>query len=256
VYALWSQGFRRGGSNSFGTHPPLPPERGENPALLTYVPDTTNNYEIGLKGHFANGLRYAFDVFDIQWDKPQVAGTLPSGNLAVWNAKKAESKGFEFDLTSPLFLSGLSITAGSAYTDAKFTESYSIPADISGNVEGQAGQQLPGSPKVSAAVTINYERNLAPDYHLTVSLNDTYRTAMYLSTFPIVGQTAPLHISALDIANLSASVSHQSWRLGVYVTNVADKRVVLAPGSALTELYNDPLINQPREIAVRLAYSF
>ena len=93
VYALWSQGFRRGGANSV----PLAGPFRESPLLATYEPDKTNNYEAGLKGRFSNGFSYTFAVFDIKWDKPQISSSLPSGNLAVYNANTAESKGVEFE---------------------------------------------------------------------------------------------------------------------------------------------------------------
>jgi outer membrane receptor protein involved in Fe transport len=56
AYALWAQGFRRGGANSV-------PANGifqESPLLRDYQPDKTNNYEAGLKGRFSNGLSYTF----------------------------------------------------------------------------------------------------------------------------------------------------------------------------------------------------
>jgi len=257
VYALWSQGFRRGGANAL---PLVGPFR-ENPVLLNYAPDSVNNYEVGLKGRFADGLSYTFDVFDVLWDKPQIAGTTTGGNFAVWNANKARSKGLEFDLNTPLFLSGLSLTVSGSYVDAKLTENYLI-SDTYGDIVGTAGQQLPGSPKVSAAATINYERKLAPDYDLTVSLNDTYRSAETLSTFPVHGVVP--EVSGMGLANLSASVSHQSWRLGLYVTNVTDKRWILAPQinaasngqTLIATLAHNLLVNQPREIGLRVGYSF
>jgi hypothetical protein len=43
VYALWSQGFRRGGANSV----PLSGPFQESSLLQTYKPDSTNNYEAG-----------------------------------------------------------------------------------------------------------------------------------------------------------------------------------------------------------------
>jgi len=206
----------------------------------------------------ANGLTYAFDVFDIKWDKPQVAGGTPVGNLAVWNANKAESKGAELDLNIPLLRRGLSLTVGGSYADAKFTEDYLIPADAYGDIKGKAGQQLPGSAKISAAATLNYERNLAPGYDLAVSLNDTYRGPMVLTTFAGIGGP-PKPVSGMDIANLSASISHQSWRLGAYVTNITDKRAILAPAQGLGQVDNLASVdtfNPPREIALRLSYSF
>ena len=257
LYALWSQGFRRGGANAL---PQIGPFQ-ENPALFAYASDSVNNYEIGLKGRFANGLSYTFAVFDVQWDKPQVAGSTPVGNFAVWNGNKAQSKGLEFDLNSPLFLPGLTVTISGAYADATFTKSYLITDGIFGNISAAAGQQLPGSPKTSSAATINYERKLASGYDLTASLNDTYRSAMYLSTFPIglVGQTSASQVPGMNIVNLSASVNHQSWHLGLYVTNVADKRAILSPGTLQPQINNltyANAINRPRESALRLGYSF
>jgi len=263
VYAIWSQGFRRGGANALPTAGIFK----DNPQLLSYTPDSTNNYEVGLKGRFTEGLSYTFDVFDIEWDKPQIGGTTPDGGLAVWNANKAQSRGFEFDLHSKLFLSGLSITAGGSYADAKLTEDYSYAANngagviVPGAISGKSGEQLPGSAKVSTAVTLNYDRRLLPGYDLAVSLNDTYRSGMYLSTFslPVYGQTSPLRIPGINIINLSAAVSHDAWRLGVYITNLADKRAILDPPyepNQVGGLSNEAVINQPREAMVRLRYSF
>ena len=82
---------------------------------------------------------------------------------------------------------------------------------------------------------------------------------MVFSTFAtIVGPPTP--VSGMNIANLSAVVKHDSWHLGAYVTNLADKRVKLSPqgqnpavGGGLDEGY---IINQPREIDLRLGYTF
>ena len=103
VYALWSQGFRRGGRQLGAAVGAVPGES----LLSTYQPDKTNNYETGLKGRFSNGISYTIDAFYIKWDKPQISSSLPSGNLAVYNANTAVSKGFEFETSGPLLLRGL-----------------------------------------------------------------------------------------------------------------------------------------------------
>jgi iron complex outermembrane recepter protein len=255
IYALWSQGFRRGGANALPLGGPI----GEtDPSLLRYAPDTVNNYETGVKGRLANGLSYTFDAFDIKWDKPQVGGTTPVGNYAVWNANRAESKGVEFDISTSLFVPGLSMSLSGAYAHAIFTRDYFIAADLYGQIVGKAGEQLPGSPKSSAAATMAYERILAPSYDLNVSLNDTYRSAVTISTFPGIGGVTP-SAPGMNLANFSASVDHRSWRLGVYVTNITDKLAIQTPtGSKITAngLGNSVVINQPREIVLRLRYSF
>jgi outer membrane receptor protein involved in Fe transport len=268
VYATWSQGFRRGGANSV----PLVGIFRESPALASYQPDSINNYELGLKGRLANGTSYTVALFDMLWDKPQISASLPSGNLAVYNGNKAQSKGLEFEVTGPLVLEGLRYTVGGAYTDAKLTGDFSLPANcgcgtgqiVPGLVVGYSGEVLPGSPKYSAAATLIYDRMIVPDYVLSVSLNGTYRSLMHLylaENSPAFGDQSQYKTAAYGIANFSAMVSHLHWRGGVYVTNLLDKRAVLVPGVVNSFIADAPLatselINTPREAGVRLGYSF
>src|SRR6266702_1048333 len=162
VYALWSEGFRRGGANSV----PLSGPFQESPQLSTYQPDKTNNYEGGFKGRFANGLSYTVDVFYISWDKPQISSSLPSGNLAVYNANKAVSKGFEIESSGPLpLVKGLSYSVGYSYVDAKLTSDFSLPANVRGVItpgalKGTSGEQMPGSPKNSLSAALVYNAPL------------------------------------------------------------------------------------------------
>ena len=97
--------------------------------LSTYKPDKTDNYETGLKGRFSNGLSYTADVFYINWDNPQISSSLPSGNLAVYNANTAVSKGFEFETAVRSDCRGSAYSVGFAYADAKLTSDFSLPAD-------------------------------------------------------------------------------------------------------------------------------
>jgi outer membrane receptor protein involved in Fe transport len=257
VYALWSQGFRRGGASGV----PLAGPFQESPALATYKPDSTNNYEAGLKGHFANGTSYTVDVFDIQWVNPQIAGITYAGNYAVWNGNRAESKGFEFDLSGPLFLPGLTYLIGGAYSDAKLTENYSLPAGngagqvVPGLITGTAGSQLPGSPKRSAAATVTYATKLTAGYGFAVSLNGTYKGPAPFEI--LIPGTTPSESSSVELVNFSASLTHQGWNLGAYATNLLDKRALLVPASGPTgNLFNNSTINRPREIGLRIGYSF
>jgi outer membrane receptor protein involved in Fe transport len=261
VYALWSQGFRRGGANSV-------PANGifqESPLLRDYQPDKTNNYEAGLKGRFSSGLSYTFALFDIKWDKPQISSSLPSGNLAVYNGNTAESKGFEFESTGPLFLPRLSYSVGFAYADAKLTSNFSLPANngtgtiVPGLLSGTAGEQLPGSPKTSASAGLIYDMNLLPGYDLALSATGVYRSAVALQVAPTLGSTTVQHSSSYETMNLAAALSRESWRFTLYVTNVFDKQEILAPPSQpnqVDNLTNDYLVNPPREIGVRVGYSF
>jgi iron complex outermembrane recepter protein len=258
VYARWSQGFRRGGANSV----PLTGFLRESPALSSYAPDTVDNYEAGLKGRLSSGLTYALSIFDDVWNNPQISASLPSGNLAVYNGKSARSRGFEIESTGPLFIEGLTYDVSYAYADAELTSSFNLPANngagviVPGLVTGTAGQQLPGSPKVSAAGVINYRHRLLPDYGLELSLGATYRSHTLLA---LSGAASGLETSAFYVLNLSATLTHDSWSLLGYVTNLADKWAILSPPAQpgrLNNLGNDYIINQPRQVGVRLFYYF
>ncbi len=262
IYATWSQGFRRGGANSV----PLTGIFRESPLLAAYQPDSVNNYEVGMKGRLQNGFSYTAAVFDMKWDKPQISASLPSGNLAVYNGNTAESKGVEVEVSGPLFIDGLTYMAGGAYTDAKLTSDFSLPANngqqsgtiVPGLIQGTSGQQLPGSPKGTLSGTLTYDRPVAPGYSVNVALNATYssRIPLYLSVAQAQYQTPPY-----GLANFSASLRHESWRVGVYVKNLADRRVPLIPSVVNAnlrdkDLATSELINPPREIGLRGTIDF
>ncbi|HEX4267236.1 MAG TPA: TonB-dependent receptor [Steroidobacteraceae bacterium] len=261
VYVLWSQGFRRGGANSV----PLVGPFKESAQLASYAPDSTNNYEAGLKGRFANGLSYSFDLFDVKWNKPQISASLPSGNLAVYNGNTAESKGFELQTMGPLFLPGLAYNVGVSYADAKLTSNFALPANdgtgviVPGLISGKSGDQLPGSPKTSITAALDYQRLLMPGYSLALSLNGTYHGVVKLGLAQAEGNTPVQQSSSYLILNASAALSHDPWRATLYITNLANKEEILVPPynpNAFDDLTNDYIVNEPRMIGVRLAYMF
>ena len=260
-YATWSQGFRRGGANSV----PLVGVYKESPLLEQYEPDSVNNYEAGLKGRLKSGLTYTFAVFDIEWDKPQISASLPSGNLAVYNGDHARSRGFEAESAGPLFVDGFTYNVGIAIAKAELTSDFSLPANngagqiLPGEVRGFAGEQLPGSPKFSSSATLNYLREVAPDYILTLSLNHTYRSHVAMGLAASDGSNKLGNSSAFGLLNLSASLGHGSWTVRLHANNLLDKRAVLAPPTRvgfLGNLTNDYQINRPRVIGVTTMYNF
>jgi iron complex outermembrane receptor protein len=263
VYALWSQGFRRGGANSV----PLAGPFRESPLLATYQPDKTNNYEAGLKGRFSNGLSYTIAVFDIKWDNPQISSSLPSGNLAVYNANTAESRGFEIESSGPLFVPQLTYTVSFAYADAHLTSDFSLPANdgtqhgiiVPGLIHGMNGQQMPGSPKESGSLAINYEVPLSAGYDLLLNANGVYRSRVPMQLSPTLGVTTVQYSSTYETMNLSAALTHERWRGTLYITNVFDKQNILVPPTQFNELgklTNDYIVSPPRQIGLRLAYTF
>jgi iron complex outermembrane recepter protein len=263
VYAVWSQGFRRGGANSV----PLTGPFAESPLLSIYAPDKTDNYEAGIKGRFGNGLSYTIALFDVKWDKPQIASSLPSGNLAVYNGSTAQSKGFEVESSGPLFVPRLAYSVSFAYADAHLTSDFSLPANdgsqtghiVPGLIHGSSGEQMPGSPKSSASAALIYDMNLSLDYGLALTANGVYRSAVPMQLTPTLGVTTVQQSSTYEIMNFSAAVIHTPWRATLYVTNVFDKQNILVPPTQFNELgklTNDYIVNPPREFGIRLDFTF
>lgn len=262
IYATWSQGFRRGGANTL----PLTGPFKDSPLLSTYVADTADNYELGLKGRFSNGLSYAMAIFDIEWKNPQISGSLPDGNQAVWNGTKARSKGFELISSGSIVPQALSYNVGFSYADAILTAPYALPANngtgtiVPGLLSGEAGQQLPGSAKVTWAATLIYDQQLLARFDWSTTLNYTYRSNMPLALLGANFFTYPVSPS-YGIANASSSIKYQGWTWTGYVTNLLDKRALILP-AIIQPAYTDPTlladstINRPREIGLRAQYSF
>ena len=89
VYALWSQGFRRGGANSVPLAGTVPRKPADSDLCSRTTPTTTRRAS---KVALSNGFSYTIAVFDIKWNKPQISSSLPSGNLAVYNGSTRRVK--------------------------------------------------------------------------------------------------------------------------------------------------------------------
>jgi iron complex outermembrane recepter protein len=266
VYLLWSQGFRRGGANSV----PLTGIFRESPLIANYKPDETNNYEGGFKGRFGNGVSYTVDYFYIDWKNPQISSSLPSGNLAVYNASSAVSKGFEFESTGPLGLRGLSYAIGFSFVDAKLSSDFSLPANngestgtiVAGELHGSNGQQMPGSPRISLNAGLNYTTQVVSGYDLTFSANGVYRSKEAMSLSPVLGSATVQESSSYEIFNASAVLKHDHLHYTAYVTNLLNRQEILVPPASAAadqnffHLAEDALVNPPRVVGLRVGYTF
>ena len=262
IYATWSQGFRRGGSNSYILQGPL----AESPTLLSYRPDKTDNFEVGFKGRLGSEFTYSLAAFDIEWKDPQINGLTPyTATSLVYNGKQARSTGVEAELSGSLVLPGLRYDISYAYADARLTKNFSLPANdgtgviTPGLISGQAGESLPGSPKSSAAATISYTRTVAPQYLMVATANLSYVGPVLNSLPAITNPQTPL--PGYTLGNLSVGITHRPYEITGYVTNLANKRAVLGlqgyetpPIVGAIGDYN--VINRPREIGVRMKYLF
>ncbi|MDY6946293.1 MAG: TonB-dependent receptor [Pseudomonadota bacterium] len=261
AYATFSQGYRRGGGNAVPTDGFLQ----EPAALLVYEPDTANNYEIGIKGRLASGLRYSADVFYIDWQHPQIGSMTPvSGFPVVVNVPDAQSRGVEFEVHTPLFSENLEVGLDYAYADATLLEGFCIPVGDGGGgvipcgITGQKDARLPGNSRHSGSVTVSYRQDLGADAGIDYSLNATYKSDMVNN---LQSSLAPIGtLPAYTLLNASASFDFRQMTISAFCTNLLDRRVVFTTTTrdypVVGDLVKVDSINRPREIGVRFGYHF
>ena len=267
VYATFSQGFRRGGVNAF----PLTGFYQESAQILDYKPDTTDNYEIGVKGVSEGGLHYSTDIYYINWKDPQFGVSTPNTWPVVINGKKAVSKGFEFEIGTPLFVRNLDLTLAYAYTHARLTQSFCLPGgDGTGNpngfypcgIEGTEGQHLPGTPDQEGSGTLSYSQLVGAGRQIVYSITESYHGSSLNNLVTVANNAIPpitLGGYALLNASINAKVTDH-LRLGLYGLNLLDKRAVIGAPTRevpfLGNLANIYSINRPREVSLRLSYNW
>lgn len=267
TYATWSQGFRRGGSNTFPTTGPL----AESASLLQYKPDKTNNFEVGVKGR-AGGVYISAAAFYIRWSDPQIDLFTPNFQYpAVVNGKAATSQGFELEASGPLGIDGFTFNAGIAYAKARLSEDFALPAALGNGsggfdpngIVGKSGDRLPGAPDWSGALDLNYSTAVTNVTKLTFTVGGDYRSST-INVLPHINPNTPSTTTpgyALLHGDIEMGVGN--WQYTLYGTNLADKFVVYSKSVrtlnniATIGNYGDTYaVARPREVGLRITRNF
>ena len=269
VYATWSQGFRRGGVNALPGEQPLPARQGTvgttcpagspnagnyclSPSLLTYQPDKADNYELGVKGVLENRFSYSADIYDIQWHNIQEGTSLTPLSLpSAANAGDAYSRGVELDLTASI-THHLAAKVGYAYDQTKLTSFNFVFAQNVTVPLPAPGGPLPGTPKNSAAVGLEYAHVEFAGGELLYALDSHYQSRILSSisatAIPVPGYTM------LD-GRVTFTRSH--WLATAYVDNITNTLGI----NAITDPTfwgnrTQAVISRPRTFGLTFGYSF
>ncbi len=138
-YALVARGYKTGGFNSTF----------ERPEDLTFKPESSWNYEIGIKTSlFNNKLFVESSLFYIDWKNQQIYQTAPSGvGSMLKNAGESVSKGLEISLNTAK-IEGFEFMASYGFTHATFISNV-LNATINYN-----GNFIPYVPKNTLAIQL------------------------------------------------------------------------------------------------------
>ncbi|MDQ2762585.1 MAG: TonB-dependent receptor plug domain-containing protein, partial [Pseudomonadota bacterium] len=252
VYFRFATGYRPGGAN-----PGSP-----NGVPLTYAPDQTKNYELGVKADFLdNHLSIDTSIYYIDWSNIQIQLQLPvcadpnlcpnAGQLYEGNGGSAKSEGVEFQATLRPF-SGLTLNGYVSYDDAVLTQ------DFPAGTYGKSGDRLPFTPKISWRLEATERVRIAEGTDLSFG-GDVAYVSDRICIFQGVngdGVTYPPRdtFPSYTVVDLRAGLSHGSWTYTAYVTNALDERALIGNGGTFQP--GTLFYNKPRTYGLNVAKSF
>ena len=280
VYATISEGFRLGGSNGIAPCPDVIPDQQTLCALpdeQNYGPDTTTNYELGVKSTLMDGrLTLNGAVYLLDWEGILLAGATENGGLTfLQNGGSAQSKGMEinFDYApNDVF----NIRGNYAYTNAELTspapglytenEFFSVAVNDTGGVDGD---RLPGSPEHQFSLFGDYTMGLAGGQDLIIRAGGSYTSDILQRVGSIAnGET----LDGYFLANASISYQEDDWNLTLYANNLFDEyaeATITGTGASVQTFRDDfgagglhvfrgfrPTPIPPRVMGVRASYTF
>jgi outer membrane receptor protein involved in Fe transport len=265
-YALYSEGFRPGGTNRGRGDPFFPTQ---------YDSDTLKNFEFGTKNTLANGrVRLNATYFNMKWNDYQLEVVDPSNRVCgsdnappapncgqpwqkvVANVGNAKSQGVElqFDWAAS---EHLSVGANATWLDAKVTE------DVE-EIGVPDGARLPLSPEFKGALYAQYNWDVdwfgASNAWLRLQWSYTGNMLNQVEETTIDdGPTPQIKQPSFNIGDLRFGVDHQKWSMQLYINNLTDERAVLFANPYEFDYWfgrSRVTVNRPREFGIRWIQRF
>jgi outer membrane receptor protein involved in Fe transport len=222
-YLTVSEGYRVGGTNLGPPCPnPLPPNQTFclSPDEVLIEPDTTTNYEVGLRSLWLDG-RWLVNaaLYLIDWEDIQLLGVSDVGTVPITvNGDTAESMGLE--LTTRLSVTdNLELAASLTLNDAQLTED-----EVIGGVDARDGDRLPGSPEQQGTFLAIYTLPLANGWDFKADYSFTAVGDVYTQ----VGgpRTGGESLPGWTVHGASIGVANGPWSARLYADNLFDKYAV------------------------------
>ncbi|WP_321393933.1 TonB-dependent receptor [Emcibacter sp.] len=241
LYSRIASGYRPAQSN-------IPVVGANTPEVL--AADNAWSYEIGAKGKSSDGtLKYDFALWMIDWSNFQ-APLIVDGVKTAGNATDGISAhGFELS-ASVTPIDEFSLTANLAYSRSK------LNSDEPG-FGGVKGEQIPKLPKWSGSVQWAYHFDLAQDWFASLGGGVRY-TGSFMSSYTNSIGVAPVKVDSRVITDLNLTAGNEEVTLNFYVTNLFDKRALVARGDNIISGTVIPggIFERPRTVGVSAKVDF
>ena len=278
AYALYTEGYRPGGTNRIRGEPFYPNQ---------YEPDTMTNYEIGVRSTLADGRgRFNATVFYMDWEDYQLELVDPSNRqcpgdgpsaipglcgqpwqVSIGNAGDAHILGVNMELDWAL---SQSFTFG---MNAEWLEAENDTDLFDQGVDVADGDELPTVADWTGAAWLNYETPI--DFfggnQFFARLQWSYRgeSNNILENTPADGSSGnpQLENPESDVGDFFMGIRGDTWEVSAFVNNLTDERAVTTIESGTFEWAARSVrdgrahtqknyINRPREFGIRLTKRF
>jgi iron complex outermembrane recepter protein len=249
AYADFAQGFRDGGTNSGYPQPCY-----NNGVPQKYVPDTLNNYEIGLKTESLNGrLVWNTAAYLMHWKQLQTiiydVNICPPSSFNV-NVGNARIYGVESNVNYKMS-DYWSLQAAGSYIDSRLISTQYT------TFEPNVGERLPFVPYFSWSWNLRYEHPLTEGLRGYTQIDMSHKGDMWddlhvegSNGFPRILQP---NYSIISL-RLGLNPKGGHWLTEFYITNLTDKNAIVWSDTGNFDLRQTT--NEPRVFGLRLNYRF
>lgn len=213
VYASYSRGFRAGGITQLGSDPSVLP-------LVSYKPEYSDNFEIGLKNEFLNQrLRLNLAYFYINLTDAQIPVLiLPDAVTVTRNAGKLHSEGVEMELAAKP-VKGLDVAYNLGYTDAKY-QKLSLPKD--GKEVNYDGNRQIYTPSITSSTAVQYNFQLKRSSNLNLVVRGEW---FYIGNqfYDLANQ---IEQKGYSLLNAKVGVSDKNYEIYFWGRNLDNKTYI------------------------------
>lgn len=277
-YVTVSEGYRTGNSNGLEACVPSTQQNvcGQ-PNEMEYFPDSTTNYEIGVRSQWLNrSLTINAALYYVDWKDPQLSTATQVGQQPITvNGKGASSQGIELSFDASI-TDAFSLRGTYSYAQAELTDDAPglIRQVIRENgawevlfVDALDGDRLPGSPEHQGSLYATYTLSVGPSWDLAFNYGVTAISDVLTRTGARGGGEA---LGGFALHSASVVLGADAWSVALYAKNLLNKYaetgVRTTPDyiQTVTDENGDPVtvrsyskdVVRPREVGVRFDYRF
>lgn len=210
TFVRYSTGYRPGSPQAASVIPAG--------AQTSIQPDTVGNIEAGIKGTaFDRKLAFDASIYHTDWKDIQL-NSLYAGRLLLANAGRAKINGLETQVQYNAD-NGVSFGANLGFNDAKLTQ---VNADTTSATGAQAGNRLPGSPRLTAALFADWRFQVTDG--VTGSIGATVKhQGNKISSYPNSSLNPGFVMPAYTMLDLRAGLEWGRYTLRLRLDNATNK---------------------------------